>query len=143
MLQSKFNVPSLKEGQAKFVKSRMAFWWPSLPSIIPHRLRRRIRSRLRQGASPASSLASLQTSFDPFDAVKSLRQHRWTRWDLQYIMMVVLLSFSAYIIQMPGPFLKSIVGLLLCTGLVLPITRQFVLPCMPIFTWLIFFYGLG
>ena len=43
--------------------------------------------------------------------------------------------------QSPGPLLKTVVATLLLTSLVIPITRQFFLPFLPIAGWLVLFYA--
>jgi hypothetical protein len=49
--------------------------------------------------------------------------------------------FSLSVIQSPGPFGKTAMASLLMTSLLLPITRQFFLPFLPIASWLFFFYA--
>ena len=122
-------------------KARFALPWPSIPVIIPHRLRRKLRSRLRSRQSPASSLASLQTSLSPVDTLKSLRAHRWTVYDAQYVLLAVLAIFSLCVIASPGPLVKTGLAALITASLLLPITRQFFLPFLPIASWLILFYA--
>jgi inositol phosphorylceramide synthase catalytic subunit len=128
--------------QTTFTTAKFPFAWPpSIPVIISHRLRRKIRSRLRANRSPASSLASLQTSFSPADTLRSLRAHRWSFYDGQYILLLILGIFSLCIIETPGPIIKTLVATALITSLLLPITRQFFLPFLPIASWLILFYA--
>jgi membrane-associated phospholipid phosphatase len=49
--------------------------------------------------------------------------------------------FSLSLIQAPGPMGKTAIASLLLTSLLLPITRQFFLPFLPVAAWLIFFYA--
>ena len=132
--------------QRFFSRTKLPLSWPTMPTILPHRLRRKFRStksKMRSRQSPASSITSLQTSFNPADTLKSLRTHQWSYYDAQYLLLAVLGIFSLCVIQHPGPFVKTIVASLLMLSLVLPITRQFFLPFLPVASWLIFFYACG
>ncbi|KAI4199487.1 MAG: hypothetical protein LQ350_004553 [Teloschistes chrysophthalmus] len=118
-------------------------WLPSFPHLLPHRIRRRLRSKLRSRQSPSTSLASLETSFSPADTLRSLRAHRWSFYDGQYLVLAILGIFSLCIIASPGPLFKTAVSTLVLLALILPITRQFFLPFSFIATWLVFFYACG
>lgn len=126
-----------------FAKPPLLIPWRSLQLLLPFpsRLRRRIRSKLRSRASPASSITRLSTSFSPLDTLKALQAHRWTIYDGQYLVLVVLGIFSLCIIQSPGPLAKTIVALGLISSLLMPITCQFFLPFLPPICWLVFFYA--
>lgn len=118
--------------------------WPSLPVLVPHRLRRRFRSarsRLRSRQSPTTSIASLKTSIRPEDTIRALRTHHWSVFDAQYLVLAVLGVFSLCVMQSPGPLVKTLIATLLMTGLIIPITRQVLLPALPVLTWLVFFYS--
>ncbi|KAL1962508.1 hypothetical protein VTN77DRAFT_9629 [Rasamsonia byssochlamydoides] len=126
----------------QFVKVQIpAVPWRTFKLLMPHRMRRKLRSRLRSRVSPASSIASLQTSFSPKDTLRSLQSYRWTWYDFQYLLLMIVGIFSLSVIQSPGPLGKTAVATLLLTSLLLPITRQFFLPFLPIAAWLIFFYA--
>lgn len=116
---------------------------PSVTVILPHRLRRKLRStrsKLASRTSPAApGLTSLQTSLHPADTLRALRLHQWSFYDGQYLLMVIFAVFSLAVMQHPGPMTKTLIAALLLTALVIPITRQFFLPVLPIFTWLVFF----
>ena len=127
--------------QSVFAKSHIQLPWPTLKLLVPHRLRRKLRSKLRNRQSPASSITTLQTSFSPADTLRSLQSHRWTVYDGQYLILAILGIFSLCIIESPGALVKTVVASLLLFSLVLPITRQFFLPFLPIAAWLIFFYA--
>ena len=118
-------------------------WPPSIPTIIPHRIRRKLRSKVRSRESPSTSLARLQTSYSPADTIKSLRSHTWSFYDGQYLILVILGVFSLCIIPSPGPLVKTALATLIITALVLPVTRQFLLPSLAIWLWLVFFYACG
>ncbi|KAF2000560.1 aureobasidin resistance protein Aur1 [Amniculicola lignicola CBS 123094] len=114
----------------------------ALPSFIPHRVRRKwraTRSRIRSRQSITSSISSLETSFSPADTLRSLRTHPWSIYDGQYLIIAIVLIFSLSVMEAPGPFAKTFVATLGMAGLVLPITRQFLLPFLPALTWLILF----
>ncbi|MCJ1235440.1 Aureobasidin resistance protein Aur1 [Varicellaria rhodocarpa] len=134
--------PSRSAFSPIFSPTKLGFSWPpSLPILIPHRFRRKLRSRIRSRQSPSSSLTSLQTSFKPSDTLRSLRGHRWSYYDAHYLFLIILLVFALSMIERPGALAKTAVATLLLTSLILPITRQFFLPFLPIATWLIFFYS--
>lgn len=123
---------------------RLPFSLPNLPIHIPHRIRRRFRStrsKIRSRQTPTSSIASVETSFNPADTIRSLRTHQWSYYDAQYLFLAVLGIFSLCMIQSPGPLFKTLVATALMTSLVIPITRQFFLPFLPIAGWLILFYA--
>lgn len=122
-------------------KTTVKLPWKSLQLLVPHRLRRRLRSKLRNRQSPASSLASLQTSFSPIDTLRALQAHRWTVNDGQWVLIAILGVFCLSIMESPGPLGKTAMATLLLTSLLLPITRQFFLPFMPIAAYLIWFYA--
>ncbi|PSK56900.1 hypothetical protein B9Z65_6524 [Elsinoe australis] len=138
--------PNEDSTQRFFTRAKFPMSWPSVPTIVPHRFRRKFRStrsKLRSRQSLTSSVTSLQTSFNPADTLKSLRTHHWSYYDAQYLLIAVVGIFSLCVIQSPGPLAKFAVATLLMTSLVLPITRQFFLPFLPVATWLIFFYACG
>jgi len=114
----------------------------ALPSLIPHRVRRKWRatkSRIRSRQAPTSSIAGLETSFSPSDTLRSLRTHSWSIYDAQYLFLAIVAIFSLSVSESPGPFAKTFVAALLMSGLCLPITRQFLLPLLPTLTWLLLF----
>lgn len=123
---------------------RMPFSLPSIPLYIPHRIRKRFRStrsKIRSRTTPTSSIASVETSFNPADTIRALRTHHWSYYDAQYLFLAVCGIFSLCMIENPGPFQKTIVATLIMTSLVIPVTRQFFLPFLPIAGWLILFYA--
>lgn len=131
--------PSWKDGA--FSKSKVQLPWRSIKLLVPHRIRRKLRSKIRNRQSPASSITALQTSFNPIETLRALQSHKWTIFDGQYLFFAFLGIFSLCVIQNPGPLIKTGLATLLLTSLVLPITRQFFLPALPIFAWLIFFFA--
>lgn len=124
-----------------FTKAKLPFSWPSIPNPIPRRYRRRLRSKFRSGQSPASSIASIETSFRPSQSIRALRAHKWSYYDGQYLILIIIAIFSLSISQAPGPLVKTGAASLLMLALLMPATRQFFLPVLPIFTWLVFFFN--
>ena len=117
---------------------------PSLRLFVPHKIRRKWRStksRINSGVSPSSSLTNLQTSFSPAGTINALRQHQWSAYDAQYLLLALVAIFCLCIIEMPGPMVKTGIATLLMISLILPVTRQFFLPSLPIFGWLVLFYS--
>ncbi|PUU79668.1 hypothetical protein B9Z19DRAFT_1100716 [Tuber borchii] len=130
--------PGMLDTHPSFKKQSL-LGWPSIPGF--HRVRRKFASRVRSGQSPTSSLAKLQTSYDPADTIRALRAHRWSYWDGQYLFLVILGIFCLSVIETPGAIIKTLISTLLITSLILPITRQFFLPFLPIAGWLVLFYA--
>jgi len=124
-----------------YTKSKLPFSWASIPNPIPRRYRRRLRSKFRSAQSPASAIASIETSFNPKDSIRALRNHRWSIYDGHYLILIILAIFSLSISQAPGPLVKTGAAALLMLALLMPITRQFFLPFLPIATWLVFFFN--
>lgn len=137
------SAPSWKDRQkSQFSKVQLPTMpWRSFKLLMPHRMRRKLRSKLRSRISPATSIASLQTSFSPKDTLRSLQSYRWSVYDFQYLLLAIIGIFSLCMIQSADPFGKTFVASALLLSLLLPITRQFFLPFLPIAAWLIFFYA--
>jgi len=118
----------------------------SIPTLVPHRLRRKFRStrsKIRSRASPTSSITTLDSSYSPADTLSALKTHQWSPWDAQYVLLAVLGIFALCVIEHPGPLVKFVAATGLMTSLLLPVTRQFFLPFLPIIAWLVFFYACG
>jgi len=124
-----------------FTKSKLPFVWPSILNPIPRRYRRRLRSKLRTSQSPASNIASIETSFNPSDTLRALRHHKWSYYDGHYLILIIVAVFSLSISQSPGPLMKTFAATMLMASLLVPVTRQFFLPFLPIATWLLFFFN--
>lgn len=136
------SLPSWKDRtQNQFGKLQIQVPWRSIQLLDPHRMRRKLRSKLRSRMSPTSSISSMQTSFSPVDTLRSLQSHRWTPYDFQYLLLLILGIFSLTIIESPGPVGKTAMFTMLIFSLLLPITRQFFLPFLPVAGWLLFFYA--
>ncbi|KAF2487195.1 hypothetical protein BDY17DRAFT_235138, partial [Neohortaea acidophila] len=112
--------------------------------LLPHRIRRKFRStrsRIRSMQTPTSSIASLNTSISPSDTLRALRTHQWSYYDAQYLFLALIGIFSLCIIPTHGPLFKTLLAALLMTSLIIPLTRQFFLPFLPIAGWLVGFYA--
>jgi len=117
---------------------------PSIRLLIPHKVRRKWRStksRIHSGMAPSSTLAALDLSFSPLDTVKALGRHQWSVYDAQYIFLLLVGIFVLCVVETPGAFVKMALATLIILSLILPITRQFFLPALPIFGWLFLFYS--
>ncbi|KAI3401109.1 hypothetical protein diail_255 [Diaporthe ilicicola] len=122
--------------------------WPGALRIsIPEKFRpagsksRRSRSKKpwRQPYRDSTSITKLQRSFNPLDGVRAIKRHRWGWLDIQYPALAGFMIFSLAIAPMPI-FVKvavPIVSLLVC---LMPATRQFFLPSMPIWIYLLYFF---
>lgn len=144
---------------------KMSFLWPAAAALAqwnpiprkyrPGRSRRKQKPRLSVSAPPsrfASSpqagsgkasvvnVASLQRSFNPADGLRTLRRHRWNIYDLQHLITVAFVLFSFIIAPIP-----IIVDLGIVAGysllVLMPATRQFFLPSLPIWTYLFYFFS--
>ena len=135
---------SRRDSQQAYTVGRLGFSWPlSIPNPIPHRIRRKLRSKIRSRQSPNNNFSHLQTSYNPRDTLHALAQHKWSFYDGQYLVLLILGIFSLCIIPTPGPLVKTAISTLIVTALILPVTRQFLLPSLAIWMWLIFFYACG
>jgi hypothetical protein len=86
-------------------------------------------------------VAALQTSFSPHDSLVALRQHRWSLYDANYLLLILLALFSLCISPAPGPLEKTGAVVAFMGLLLMPATSQFFLPFLPIATWLLFFFS--
>lgn len=135
--------PSRSDFQSTYAKVTLPLSWPtSIPSLVPHRLRRKLRSKIRSRQSPSSTFSTLQKSLSPLDSLSSLRTHRWSLYDLQYLFLAILVVFSLCII--PGSVLFRVgVPTVILLSVAIPASRQFWLPFWPIGIWLLFYYACG
>lgn len=120
--------------------------WPqALKITIPDRYRAGGSSRRSRSKKPRklhdefTSITRLQSSFNPMDGVRAIQRHRWGWLDIQYPVMAGFMIFSLVIAPMPilVKFAVPLVSLLVC---LIPATRQFFLPSMPIWIYLLYFF---
>lgn len=106
---------------------------------LPARYQRR-RPRAKSNTTHrGEDITSLQTSFNFWDGLRDLQKHQWRLSDLQYLVLAAVTLFSLYIAP-PAPALK-LFGLIGATWILcMPATRQFFLPSLPIWVWLLYFF---
>jgi hypothetical protein len=124
--------------------------WPgSLAQLNPipkkyrspaRKLRLRLRPTSKSQQDQADDITRLQTSFDPLRTLRALRTRKWSLWDLQHLVVFGYIIFSLAILP-SAPLIKT--GVLVVLGLLLlmPITQQFFLPSLPIWTYLLYFFA--
>ncbi|CAI4217536.1 unnamed protein product [Parascedosporium putredinis] len=105
---------------------------------IPHRYRRRIRSRQRF-YSRADEITRLKSSFNVLETIRAVQRHKWTLHDLQYVVLAFVGISS--LIMAPAPAFLKLLALVGGTLLILmPITSQFFFPGLPIWVYLVYFF---
>ncbi len=123
--------------------------WPSALTLaqlnpIPQKFRpaRKLHLRLRPTKSheQPDDITKLQRSWDALGSLKALRTRRWSLWDLQHLTTFGLIIFSLAILP-PALFLKTAALVVLAVLLLMPITQQFFLPSLPIWTYLLYFFS--
>ena len=124
--------------------------WPWIGAVnlsqwnpIPLRFRpsrRKARRKEKPAVGSSQSVSALQRSFDPLDGVRTLRQRRWSWYDLQHLLTAGFLVFSFAIAPMSWwAKLGAVVGYSVL--LLMPATRQFFLPSLPIWAYLLYFFS--
>jgi len=121
--------------------------WPStLAQLnpIPQKFRpaRKLRLRLQPTKSHdrPDDITRLQRSFDVRVSLKALRTRRWSLWDLQHFITIGFVLFSLAILP-SAPLIKTGVLVVLAALLLMPVTQQFFLPSLPIWTYLLYFFA--
>ena len=127
-LDDAMNSPPKNQGHQSLVESKK------------HSKRVYSRYTTPAAASLPSSITAVNVSFSPRDTLRALRFHKWSYYDGEYILMAIMAVFCLCTMAEPGPLIKTLLSTLLITALIIPITRQFFLPALPIFSWLVFFY---
>jgi len=130
----------------------LPFAWPVTLNLaqlnpIPHKYRpsRKTRMRLQKiksnpGATVADDVTRLQTSFNVLESVAALRRRRWRIYDVQYLVLFGYILFSLFILP-SAPLVKTGAVAVLGVLLLMPITQQFFLPSLPIWTYLLYFFS--
>ncbi|KAK5661723.1 hypothetical protein OQA88_9823 [Cercophora sp. LCS_1] len=130
----------------------LPFAWPLSLNLaqlnpIPHKYRpsRKARMRLQKiksnpGAQSSDDVIRLKTSFNVWESITALRWRRWTVYDLQYLVTLGYIIFSLCILP-SAPLTKTGAMIVLGILLLMPITRQFFLPSLPIWTYLLYFFS--
>ncbi|KID62488.1 aureobasidin resistance protein Aur1, partial [Metarhizium hybridum] len=101
--------------------------------------RRRTRSKSKTMHPGAEDITALRTSFNLWDGLRDLQRHRWRASDLQYIFLIGLTLFSLWIAP-PAPALKFFALVAVSWIFLMPATRQFFLPAVTIWVWLVYFF---
>src|SRR4051812_22261962 len=130
----------------------LPFVWPVALKLeklnpIPYKYRpsRKTRMRLQKiksnmGPQAADDITRLQTSFNVLEGVHALRQRRWHIYDLQHLVVFAIILFSLFILP-PAPLVKTGAMIFLGLLLLMPITSQFFVPSLPIWTYLLYFFS--
>ncbi|KZZ94410.1 aureobasidin resistance protein Aur1 [Moelleriella libera RCEF 2490] len=101
--------------------------------------RRRARSKSKTIHPGAEDITSLRTSFSFWDGLRDLQKHKWRPSDVQYIFLAGLTLFSLSIAP-SAPALKLFAFIAASWILLMPATRQFFLPSVTIWVWLVYFF---
>lgn len=129
-------------------KSKLPFLPEALNTAILNRLpghyeplrRQRTRSKSKHTPPGVAHITALKRSFNLWDGIRSLQKHKWQLSDLQYVALAALILFSLSVTpSAPGVKLLALLG-----GswlLLMPATRQFFLPSLAIWTWLLYFFS--
>ncbi|ORY58883.1 uncharacterized protein BCR38DRAFT_352354 [Pseudomassariella vexata] len=102
--------------------------------------RRRSNSKRKSSNSP-DKIASLQTSFSTAESLRSLRRHKWSLFDLQYVVLAAFTLGCLWVIEARAPLLKTAAASGYVLLLLMPATRQFFLPSWPIWVYLLYFFS--
>ncbi|EAA30690.1 hypothetical protein GE21DRAFT_10430 [Neurospora crassa] len=125
---------------AKPKQKKLPFGWPpalKLSTLNPVPQRRRLR---RKSTASQDNVAALKTSFDVWESIKSLQTRKWKIYDIQHVVCLGFILFSLFILP-SAPIIKTAVLLALGGLLLMPITQQFFLPSLPIWTYLLYFFA--
>lgn len=108
-------------------------------SASARRQRSKSNKELVRPQAVVDDLTALKRSFNPLHTIRAVRRHRWCLTDLQYVLVFGILVFS---LALPGPpsWFKACFSMGLVAVLLMPITRQFFFPALPIITWLVYFF---
>ncbi|KAK3385027.1 hypothetical protein B0H63DRAFT_177212 [Podospora didyma] len=130
-------------------KPKLPFPWPGSLTLaqlnpIPQKYRPSRKLRLRNKAklevADQEDVTRLQTSFNVLESLEALRRRRWRLSDLQHVVVFVLIIFSLSILP-SAPLVKTGALVVLASLLLMPITQQFFLPSLPIWTYLLYFFS--
>lgn len=91
-------------------------------------------------AALIAAVNRLDKSLDPRDAIIKLQRHRWTYKDAIYIFHAGNAIFWVCLWPM-ALFFKLAIVMLYTTGIIVPLTSQFLLPATPVLAWVITFFS--
>ncbi|OAA73609.1 aureobasidin resistance protein Aur1 [Cordyceps fumosorosea ARSEF 2679] len=108
---------------------------------LPQRYQNRRRPRTKSNARDqgVEDITSLYTSFSVWDGIRDLQKHDFKKSDLQYVFLLFLTLFSLYIAP-SAPALKFFALAGSAWLLLMPATRQILLPSSMIWIWLLYFF---
>ncbi|KAK3376709.1 hypothetical protein B0T24DRAFT_648543 [Lasiosphaeria ovina] len=130
-------------------KPMLHFAWPGSFTLaqlnpIPQKYRPSRKLRLRQKAKSSAAalddVTRIETSFNVLDSLRALRLHKWRLYDLQHIVVLGYIIFSLCIMP-SAPLIKTGAMVVLAALLLMPVTQQFFLPSLPIWTYLLYFFS--
>ncbi|KAJ4292986.1 Phosphatidylinositol:ceramide phosphoinositol transferase (IPC synthase) [Collariella sp. IMI 366227] len=136
-------------GQAPAMKPKLSLplrWPGALAQLnpIPHKFRpsRKLKLRLQMNGikDKPDDITKVKTSFDAWGTLKNLRTRRWCLWDLQHLVVFGYIIFSLAILP-SAPLVKTGALVVLGALLLMPVTQQFFLPSLPIWTYLLYFFS--
>ena len=108
---------------------------------LPKRYHGRRRPRTKSNARDqgVDDITSLYTSFNAWDGLRDLQKHDFKKSDIQYAVLLFLTLFSLYIAP-SAPALKFFALMGSAWLLLMPATRQILLPSAAIWIWLLYFF---
>lgn len=109
-----------------------------LPSRYHTTGRRRSRSNATSRPG-ASDVTTLQKSFNLWDGIRDVQRRRLHPVDVQYMFLAGLVFFSLWIAP-SAPAVKTFALVGAAWLLLMPATRQFFLPSVTIWVWLVYFF---
>ena len=140
--EHQINIP-INESNQEMARAKIPNIQALLAPVI-HRVCRKwraTRSRINNCQRYTSPITSFERSFSPANTLRSFHAHSWSIYDGQYLVLAVVLIFCLSVSESPGPIAKALLVALLMGSLVLPVTRQLLLPFLPILTWLFLFHS--
>ncbi|KAH8880389.1 PAP2-domain-containing protein [Thozetella sp. PMI_491] len=115
-------------------KSKMAFLPFDLSQFNP------IPYRSKSEAGQQNDITRLKTSFNVTESIRKLRRRKWQLYDVQHAVVFAYVVFSLALI--PASILPKLGALAaLALLLLMPVTQQFFLPSLPIWTYLLYFFS--
>lgn len=91
-------------------------------------------------AALVAAISRLDKSLDPADTIAKLRSYRFKTEDSVYIVHIASALFWVYLWPLVWP-LKLGIPLLFVCGLLIPLTSQFLVPAIPVLSWVVMFFS--
>lgn len=137
-----FDWPAMKDpaGSAHGKPKLPFLWTQNLTAAVINRLPAHYHTATRRRSrSNPSDVTALHKSFNPWDGIRDLLRRRWHLVDVQYLFLATLVFFSLGIAP-SAPVVKTFALLGAAWILLMPATRQFFLPSVMIWVWLVYFF---